>query len=241
MISIGSNKFENCAVPLVFEDRYFVLESERGTDTFRVFTFYKGEPVENPLSEVKKNPTGTITVSDPASGRFLYKIRPGDKNSSVFGTIAGEEEEVIIRDRAIYFRGSVFSENIFLNVPVGIRIKKDGGVALGAQFPPEFARLIERGGNLIRHEGKEFNNETVRLDGNNYVRCVFRNCQIQFGGTDNVGLDTCEFYECKWTFVDAAQRTLEFMAAMYHGMGDFGKDLVEKTFENIKKRNQPKI
>ncbi len=249
MINIGSNKFENVAIPLIFQDRYFLLEQEGDQDVFTVFTFHKGqptievlknEPVENPITKTEKNATGIITVSDPISGAFLYKIRPGSKDSSIFGTMGAKEEEIRIRDREITFRGNVFSENMFINIPVGIHIGKDGSVGLGAQFPPEFMQLLSGGSNLIRHESKTFENEKIRVDGNEYIKCKFLKCELQYGGMDAVGFNGCDFHESNWVFVEAADRTIGFITALYHGMGEGGKKLVEQTFENIRKGQHPK-
>jgi hypothetical protein len=82
MINIGGNKFQNVAIPLIFLNRYFLVESINGEDLWTVFTFKDGEPIveilknkpqENPLSTVVSNPTGIVTVSEPSSGAFLYK------------------------------------------------------------------------------------------------------------------------------------------------------------------------
>jgi hypothetical protein len=45
----------------------------------------------------------------------------------------------------------------------------------------------------------------------------------------------CTFKDVKWTFDGSAALTLKFMNGLYHGMGDEGKQLVEKTFENIRR------
>ena len=44
----------------------------------------------------------------------------------------------------------------------------------------------------------------------------------------------CEFFECAWSFDDAAARTVAFMKAMYHGGDSGGKELIEGTFRNIR-------
>jgi hypothetical protein len=79
-----------------------------------------------------------------------------------------------------------------------------------------------------------FTNSTVRLDNNEYVNCKFEKCIIEFAGEGPVGLDGCAFSGCQWVLVGYARNTLNFLGSMYHGMGDFGKEMVEATFTNIK-------
>ncbi|AGQ94068.1 hypothetical protein M634_22470 [Vibrio parahaemolyticus O1:Kuk str. FDA_R31] len=79
-----------------------------------------------------------------------------------------------------------------------------------------------------------FENTTVRLDNTTYKNCVFTHCVIEYAGQGPIGLDSCTFNDCQWTLVGAAQHTMQFLASMYHGMGDFGQQMVEATFNNIK-------
>lgn len=88
---------------------------------------------------------------------------------------------------------------------------------------------------MATFKNSEFENIEERLDGNIYVDCIFKRCHLIYGGTGVVTLEGCGFHECKWSFVDAAARTLNFMAGLYHGTGAGGKDLIEKTIENIRK------
>ena len=43
--------------------------------------------------------------------------------------------------RRITFAGSVFEDNLVSGFPVGIHIRKDSGMAIGAGLPPEFEKL----------------------------------------------------------------------------------------------------
>lgn len=76
---------------------------------------------------------------------------------------------------------------------------------------------------------------TVQLDGHLYENCTFRDCDIIYKGSGNVNLIGCKFYDCRWKLDGAAANTLKFLRTMYKDMGDFGKEMVEATFENIKK------
>ena len=151
MINIGSNKFEKVTIPIAVEDRYFLLEEENSNDIWTVLTFVDGKPIieilrnapkENPVSSVTTNPTGVVTVSDPTTGNFLYKLRPGAKNSSIFGSLQGVETEIKITDREIRVETNVFQNNMIVGSQVGIKIDKNGGIAMGTGLPPEFQKII---------------------------------------------------------------------------------------------------
>ena len=151
MVKIGSNKFENVAFPLILENRYFMLESSGDSDIWTVFTVKEGKPIieilkntpqDNDFSKVETNPTGIITVSDPKTGAFLYKLRPGNKNSSIFGRINGEEKEIKITDREIRIGTNIFQNNTVKVSAVGIIVDSHGGIGMGASLPSELQRLF---------------------------------------------------------------------------------------------------
>lgn len=151
MVNIGSNKFENVAFPLAFENRHFMLESAAGEDVWTVFTVKDGQPVieilknkphDNDLSKAETNPTGIITVSDPKTGAFLYKLRPGNRNSSIFGRINGVETEIKITDKEIRIGTNTFQNNLVSGSSVGIIVDGKGGIRMGAGLPPELRRLF---------------------------------------------------------------------------------------------------
>lgn len=75
---------------------------------------------------------------------------------------------------------------------------------------------------------------TVRVDGNSFERCIFRNCVLEFGGTGEVRLVECEFYDSRWSFVGPAATTIQFMTGLYHGLGPEGQRLIEQTFAEIR-------
>ena len=80
-----------------------------------------------------------------------------------------------------------------------------------------------------------FNNTVVELDGNHFEKCVFENCEIVYKGLQPFNLINCNFIACKWKLEGAASNTINFLNIMYKDMGEFGKKMVEATFENIKK------
>ena len=82
--------------------------------------------------------------------------------------------------------------------------------------------------------GKEFENDTVVLDGTLFRKCKFDGgCTIIFRATSPTGLDGCAFSpSCQWRFEGAALLTLDFLRAMYADPAF--RPLVEATFNNIR-------
>lgn len=119
---MGNNDFINCAFPLVIVNKFFMIENMGGQHIFSVFNLIDGkivfeiiknEPVENPYITGEKNPTGVITISNKETESYLYKIRPDNKSSLVFGIIAGEEKEIKIKDRFIEYNTNTIAMNTF--------------------------------------------------------------------------------------------------------------------------------
>jgi hypothetical protein len=146
MVKIGNNSFKNVAFPLVFGNRYFMLELGNSTDIWTVFTIKDGEaiieilkntPQNNSVSEVNTNATGIVTVSEPDGGKFLYKLRPGKKSSSIFGNINGTEKEIKITDKEIIIGTNKFQKSSIENSEVGIRVSKNGDFGIGGTLPQE--------------------------------------------------------------------------------------------------------
>ena len=146
MTTIGSNTFVNCKVPIVFEDRYFILERQNNKDMFSVFTLCEGKPIfeifrnapqDNPITAVSQTPPGFITVGRKGEGDFLYKVRPVYNGSSIFGKIKGVETEIRITDRAVHIGTNTFQNNLISGCEVGILVSKDGSTGLGARLPQE--------------------------------------------------------------------------------------------------------
>ena|SRR4028118_786046 len=88
------------------------------------------------------------------------------------------------------------------------------------------------------HE-RTFANEEVRVDGSHFTNCRFENCTLIYGGGPLPSLEHCGFYDSQWSFADAAMNTLHFLSAMYHGFGEGGQQLIEHTFENIRRGQLP--
>ena len=73
----------------------------------------------------------------------------------------------------------------------------------------------------------------VVLDNNSFTNCSFSNCELEFSGKGPVGMTGCEFNNVRWVFSGPAENTLNFLSAMYNGMGEGGKQVVEATFADV--------
>ena len=93
---------------------------------------------------------------------------------------------------------------------------------------------------MINNISNTYSGVKVSLDNQKYKDCTFTNCTIEYGGSGPISLEGCSFNNCQWVFTGNAQNTLNFMQVMYHHMGEFGKSMIEATFENIKKGEVPK-
>lgn len=150
MLKIGGNSFENCTIPLVIENQYFVVSNDEiplisvffVNDGKLIFELRENNPVENPFTNVTKFPNGFIVVADKETDLFLFKIRPSSDTSIVFGTIEQNGLSIIINDKLIIINGNKFERNTFVDIPVGIIIKSNLNISVGCQFPSELSSLI---------------------------------------------------------------------------------------------------
>lgn len=83
---------------------------------------------------------------------------------------------------------------------------------------------------------QKFENQTIHLDFNRFVRCNFEKCQLVYHGSHPPQLEECNFNNVQWSFAGAAGQTLNVMAALYHGGA---KELIEQTFTSIKAGKTP--
>lgn len=83
-------------------------------------------------------------------------------------------------------------------------------------------------------KGKTFQNQRVIMRGSRYEDCTFILCHMVYDGEGLFSFDNCTFVECNWSFEGAAENTLEFLAALYVGLGYEGQQLVESVFASIR-------
>lgn len=84
-------------------------------------------------------------------------------------------------------------------------------------------------------QNKHIFDKNVLVDENHYIDCRFTRCRIIFTGKGPVRFDRCTFEECDWVFDDAAEETIQYLAAIYNGMGASGRDMVEGIFDSIRR------
>ena len=87
---------------------------------------------------------------------------------------------------------------------------------------------------LERVEGKSFTTGIVDLDGKEFVKCRFEDVVLRFSASQTIALHGCQFSGVNWEVAGAAALTLKFLGGIYSGAGPGGKELIEKTFENIR-------
>jgi hypothetical protein len=87
---------------------------------------------------------------------------------------------------------------------------------------------------MIKNIKNKYTKTKVKLDNNEFVKCSFDECTVEYAGTGPVSMIDCTFTKVQWVFVDGAQQTLQFLQGLYHGMGEGGRTLVESTFDNIR-------
>jgi hypothetical protein len=94
-------------------------------------------------------------------------------------------------------------------------VMEDCAVGIGINAP-----------NLIH--GKEYNKETVKLDGMNFFKCRFVDCILEYSGTAPVSLRANDIAaSCKWNFTGPARLTMQFAHDLF---GDPGLRSVAEWF-----------
>jgi len=106
-----------------------------------VFEVLKNRPIANGITDMSETSAGIIAVSKRGSGEFLYKIRPASETSVVFGKLEGGTIDVKITDRYILIGGIRLENNEFRGLMVGVALRRDGTIAIGAPVP-EFLRPL---------------------------------------------------------------------------------------------------
>lgn len=133
--------------------------------------------------------------------------------------------------KVLYAPSDFKNENLFLDTLRGKSLGKEG-VKVEVNDNGSNDGVAQ---NLKVISKKSFIGENVELDNHHYKSCQFSNCNMVFKGKGRVALEQCEFSDVRWHFTDYAGHSIGFLAAMYTGFGDGGKQLVESTFENIRK------
>jgi hypothetical protein len=87
--------------------------------------------------------------------------------------------------------------------------------------------------DMAKHIKKAFKNTVVALDGNEFEKCVFDACTLEYDGSQAVSLTGSTMSNCTWAFKGAAANAVQFMSALYQS-GSQGALLVEATFNQVR-------
>ncbi len=87
---------------------------------------------------------------------------------------------------------------------------------------------------MAKIENRNYSNELVNLDDNEFVDCKFQGCTLVYRGGSLPKFAGNSIDQCVWNFSGAAELTLRFIAGLYQA-GEGGKDVVERMFEQIRK------
>jgi hypothetical protein len=60
---------------------------------------------------------------------------------------------------------------------------------------------------------RTFENTTVELDENCFVDCTFQDCVLEYRG-GRLSFESCRITGCRYLFLDAALRTVEYLQAL---------------------------
>jgi hypothetical protein len=85
-----------------------------------------------------------------------------------------------------------------------------------------------------KFEGYEFENEDIVIDSKVFKECHFKKCKLIYYGQGPFHLGSNHFDDCRWALAGQAINVIEFLRLMYHGCGEGGRLLVEKTFQMIR-------
>lgn len=64
---------------------------------------------------------------------------------------------------------------------------------------------------MAQHITKVFEKRAVHLDGEHFMDCEFRECDLIYSGGEVPAFSGSNFDDCRWLFADAAERTLAYV------------------------------
>lgn len=88
----------------------------------------------------------------------------------------------------------------------------------------------------MKFENQVFQSKTIFLDGQDFVRCRFEGCRIEFAGVIGGHLEECTFAGCTWELTGPAATTISFLTGLY---SQGAKKLIEATFDKIRSGQHP--
>jgi hypothetical protein len=85
------------------------------------------------------------------------------------------------------------------------------------------------------YQDKTFTGERVELSGRGFHGCTFKDCELVYRGDPSPNFQDNNLVDSVFVFADSAICTLYFLSNIYHA-GRGGREVVEKTFEDIRQR-----
>jgi hypothetical protein len=107
------------------------------------FEVLKNQPGDSSRTTAAANHSGVVTVTEKATGKFLYKVRSGSETSIAFGTLTGGEIVVRITDSFVQAGGVTVKNNSFVGNIAGVVVHESGGIGVGGVIPVSVLRLFE--------------------------------------------------------------------------------------------------
>lgn len=86
---------------------------------------------------------------------------------------------------------------------------------------------------MAEHSKAVFEHQMIKLDGNLFVGCHFKNCKMIFEASGPIHFQGCSFDSCEWVFDGAALSTFSFLQFMYRTPGL--EAVANKFFETAKR------
>ncbi len=149
MAKFSQSRFDDCSIPLVFEDHHFILESGsvprvsviRIHEGRPIFEVNRNKPMMNPLSEILETDEGVVNVFDKQTGRFLYVLSIGSETNLVLRKIDGGKINIGITENFIQIDGDILHKGVFNSLATTIFLDYHG--RLSVEDPRIPAALLE--------------------------------------------------------------------------------------------------
>ncbi len=149
MAQFGGNEFTGFSVPLVFEERYFIVEAGSPPmvtvvmeiEGEPVFEILKNRPCSNGVTDTSSDGAGIVTVADKASGKWLYRVHPDSETSVTFAKSDGGDCPAVVTDDEIRLGGMIVKNAPFDGSLAGVVVDPEIGMGMiGVPLPP----LVEK-------------------------------------------------------------------------------------------------
>jgi hypothetical protein len=109
-----------------------------------------------------------------------------------------------------------------------------------AEWEKRGIKLWQEGDEFEQIVNKTFGPEIVELDGKEFTGCKFEGSILKFKGTGPISLNHNVFGDVRWVMDKPASQAFSFLGSMYSsGMPEM-QQVVEQTFENMKRNAKQK-